>query len=68
MGRYKYIAYDRGGEELYDLATDPRELENRTASPRYERALAYMRRHLDEVTGCEAAACRKELPRPPKPG
>ncbi|MCB0858460.1 MAG: sulfatase-like hydrolase/transferase [Solirubrobacterales bacterium] len=68
MGRYKYVAYDLGGEELYDLATDPRELENRAGSPRYERALAYMRRHLDEVTGCEGAACRKELPRPPKPG
>lgn len=67
MGRYKYIAYDLGGEELYDLAADPHELENLVGSPRYERPLAYMRRHLEDVTRCQGVTCRVELPRPPKP-
>lgn len=68
IGRYKYIRYDEGGEELYDLTRDPDELNNRAGSPAYAEALAYLRDNLDEVIGCGAAACRAELDTPPSPG
>jgi arylsulfatase A-like enzyme len=67
VGPYKYIRYDRGGEELYDLSKDPDELENRVDSPGYAEVLTYMRSHLNEVTGCQAAGCRAELPALPAP-
>ncbi|MCB0869447.1 MAG: sulfatase-like hydrolase/transferase [Solirubrobacterales bacterium] len=66
LGRYKYIRYDQGGEELYDLATDPDELENRAGSPRYAEALSFMREQLDQVTACKGVACREQLPVPPR--
>lgn len=62
VGPYKYIRYNRGGEELYDLAEDPDELENRVDSPRYEEILRWMRSNLGRVTNCEGDGCREELP------
>lgn len=66
VGPYKYIRYGRGGEELYDLSIDPDELKNRIDSRRYGKVADWMRSHLGEVTRCSGAACRSELPAPPK--
>ncbi|TDE14313.1 sulfatase-like hydrolase/transferase [Jiangella asiatica] len=44
--RYKYVAYDGIGEELYDLVTDPYELHNLTGSPEHHGRLAASRERL----------------------
>ncbi len=67
VGPYKYIRYDQGGEELYDLSIDPAELNNKTRAPAYANVLAWMRSHLRQVTKCKAQTCRTELPEPPEP-
>ena len=61
FGRYKYIRYNRGGEELYDLLTDPHELSNRADAPAYRGALRFMRSHLRQVMNCSGEDCRTEL-------
>lgn len=44
--RYAYVAYGTREEELYDLAVDPRQLDNRTADPALSAILGQFRRHL----------------------
>jgi len=68
VGRYKYIRYMAGGQELYDLARDPHELRNRVRRPAYFRVVRWMRKRLNRVTDCDAQECRKDLRRPPRPG
>jgi iduronate 2-sulfatase len=45
--KFKYTRYDDGGSELYDLARDPDELENRVDDPSYARPLAEMRARVE---------------------
>jgi len=66
VGPYKYIRYSRGGEELYDLRSDPDELHNRIDSPGYVDVRAYMRSHLRQVMSCAGSECRQELSNAPK--
>ncbi len=47
--RFKYVRYATGEEELYDLAADPHELENRAADPRLARVRAAMDRRLGQL-------------------
>jgi N-acetylglucosamine-6-sulfatase len=54
--RFKYVAYATREEELYDLAEDPWELENRAADPALRAQRALLRLDL------------KELCSPPPPG
>ena len=61
-GRYKYVRYANGDRELYDLVTDPLELESRIDDPAY----ATVQRDLDrmwwEYKDCRGEACRAPLP------
>ena len=41
--RWRYIHYDRGGEELYDIETDPHEWTNLAGDPKYSDKLRQMR-------------------------
>ena len=66
-GRYKYVEYTSGERELYDLATDPAELENqigkrvwRSVASRLSAELAYRRI-------CRGASCRTATTRLPDP-
>ncbi len=54
--RYKYVVYSTREEELYDLANDPHELENRAGDPAFRKRLFGMRSDV------------KELCDPPPPG
>jgi arylsulfatase A-like enzyme len=53
--RYVYVDYVTGDEELYDLATDPYEMQNVVGSAAYAEVLIAMRERLKEL--CD--------PRPP---
>ncbi|HTU16236.1 MAG TPA: sulfatase [Solirubrobacterales bacterium] len=70
-GRYKYVKYEGGGRELYDLKADPYELSNKVKSGRYARVVRRMDNELERRRFCAGDECRKgvrKLPRPkPKP-
>ena len=53
----KYIKSKNGSEKLYDLATDPQELENKAGSSSYASDLAALRRVHDSLTSCTGASC-----------
>jgi arylsulfatase A-like enzyme len=57
-GDYKYIEYNTGEKELYNLATDPYELKSRhnTADPRLLQKLS---ERLRALATCEKDACRQ---------
>ncbi|MEM9365482.1 MAG: sulfatase [Planctomycetota bacterium] len=46
--RFRYIAYDNGDEELYDIASDRFEWKNLAAMPAYANELAEMRQRVPE--------------------
>ena len=62
----KYIEYDTGERELYDLANDPYELENLAASAD-PTTLAQLSAWLSLLKGCAAETCRSLEMRPPPP-
>ncbi len=70
-GRYKYISYEPGSHELYDLKVDPYELSNKVKSKRYRRVVRAMDAELEARRFCAGIECRKgvrDLPKPkPKP-
>lgn len=61
--RWKYIRYNDGDGELYDLQQDPNELESHYGDPAY----AQIQAELDQVwldhKDCAAATCRIPLPK-----
>ncbi|MFZ2423964.1 MAG: sulfatase-like hydrolase/transferase [Anaerolineae bacterium] len=62
----KYIEYDTGERELYNLANDPFELENLAASAD-PTTLAQLAAWLSLLKGCAADTCRSLEMRPPPP-
>jgi arylsulfatase A-like enzyme len=46
--RYKFTRYDDGGTELYDLAQDPNELDNRVDRAEYADTARRMKNQLDD--------------------
>ena len=65
--RYVYIAYSAGGDELYDLETDPYELENLVSDPSYAAPLAWLQARLAELRDCAGESCRSSVGEPPPP-
>lgn len=61
--RYKYVKYATGEVELYDLKTDPLELESRQDDPAYDG----IQRRLDALwtryINCKQTSCAKPMPR-----
>jgi arylsulfatase A-like enzyme len=57
-GRFKYAEHDTGEKELYDLHSDPFELQSRDGAPAYAAAQAELARRLHELVACSGASCR----------
>ena len=58
LGPYKYVEYETGDRELYDLAKDPHELNNRFTYPRYRRVRDRLRYLLQRLENCNGPECR----------
>jgi arylsulfatase A-like enzyme len=66
LGPYKYVEYETGDFELYDLSKDPKELNNRYGDPRYRKVQARLHYLLVRLEDCHGAECRvipNQLPR-----
>ena len=57
--RYVYEEISNGEAELYDLARDPYELQNRAMDPAYGRVRAKLARRLSALRTCAGAGCRR---------
>ena len=66
-GRYKYIDYEGGGRELYDLKLDPYEVSNRVHWRGYRKVVRKLARQLKWRRFCSGAKCRRGTGRLPLP-
>ncbi len=57
-GRYKYVHYLNGPDQLFDLVADPTEMENLADDPEYRDVRESLERALDDVVDPEAADAR----------
>jgi N-acetylglucosamine-6-sulfatase len=57
--RYKYVEHVRGAKELYDLRSDPDELENLARSPALAAVKLQLARRLGRLRSCAGAGCRR---------
>lgn len=62
IDQYKYISYDRGGEELYNLAGDPYEMRSLHQDPASSETLLYMREALQKMRSCQGESCLSYSP------
>jgi N-acetylglucosamine-6-sulfatase len=60
--RYKYVEYATGERELYDLQTDPYELDNLADDPAMDHIEQTLAQELAEVRDCSGSACDVETP------
>jgi N-acetylglucosamine-6-sulfatase len=58
--RYKYVEYNTGEKELYDLQSDPFELRNRHGAPAYASVEAQLATRLHKLQNCAGASCRAQ--------
>ena len=56
--RYLYATYGNGQQELYDLRTDPFELQNQAGNPIYAPAQSMLQRLLSGESKCAGKTCR----------
>ena len=60
--RWSFVRYDRGEEELYDLADDANEMTNVVGDDRYADVVAELRRLWRQYAACKGPQCRRGLP------
>lgn len=68
LGPYKYVEYETGDRELYNLANDPLELNSRHEDRRYDRLQRFLRIQLKRLEGCVGRECKFTTTPLPKPG
>ena len=68
IGPYKYVEYETGDRELYDLSKDPEELQSRHRARAYDRIQRYLKRLINRLEGCVGKECRAVAPPLPEPG
>ncbi|HEY3191290.1 MAG TPA: sulfatase [Solirubrobacterales bacterium] len=56
--RYLYAEYGTGEQELYDLRTDPFELQNAAGNPAYAAVKSSLQQLLGGLAGCAGRSCR----------
>jgi N-acetylglucosamine-6-sulfatase len=66
--RWLYVHYDSGERELYDLRSDPQQLQSLHADPRHRRVRDALERALVRLATCAGADCREPGPKIPEPG
>ncbi len=66
-GRWKYVRYGYGDEELYDLERDPGEERNLAPLADMAGVIAWGRGHADRLAGCAGASCRAPVNPPRRP-
>jgi N-acetylglucosamine-6-sulfatase len=64
--RYVLVKYSNGNREMYDLATDPLELNSIYKNSRYFPVRKYLLKKLAKLSGCVGGKCSRELGKPPK--
>lgn len=68
LGRYKYVEYETGDIELYDLERDPHELNNKAGFPNYRYVQGFLAYQLRRLVDCQAKECRFTTGIIPLPG
>lgn len=61
--RWKYVRYNDGDGELYDLDADANELHNHYGDPRYADVSAQLQRVWLQLKDCAGAACSAPMPK-----
>ncbi|MEK6327941.1 MAG: sulfatase, partial [Actinomycetota bacterium] len=56
--RYMYAEHSTGERELYDLSTDPFELDSRHADPGYAAVRGQLAARLNQLRSCSGSSCR----------
>ena len=64
-GPYKYIEWPSGEKELYDIAKDPNELNNRVRERNLFPIRNFLHRHLRKLAQCVGRKCSQVLPKVP---
>ncbi|HEY7150982.1 MAG TPA: sulfatase, partial [Solirubrobacterales bacterium] len=65
--RYVYAEYEQGDRELYDLQTDPYELQNLAGRTAYASVESALRFRLHKLEGCAGPDCLMKKPDPAAP-
>jgi N-acetylglucosamine-6-sulfatase len=60
LGPYKYIAWPTGEKELYDITTDPNELNNLAKTPDYFPVRNFLDREMKRLEECSGKSCQEE--------
>lgn len=56
---YTYVEYEPGARELYDLTTDPWQLDNHAGDPAYAEVQRTLADLTEQLRGCRGDACRE---------
>jgi N-acetylglucosamine-6-sulfatase len=66
-GRYLLTKYSDGGREMYDISSDPFELNSVWKNGRYAPVKKFLLKALAKLVHCSGPACNNQIGKPPKP-